>query len=103
VLGSDLIVAFQLSSDGEDFVFFFSSEHGTSAAGELLARSIASVAGGEVEGRASAMLKETRAPAVVVSRGKLDEEVGHAVANGLTEFFAKAAAGSDVAAPDQVR
>jgi N-acetylmuramoyl-L-alanine amidase len=103
VLGSDLIVAFQLSSDGEDFVFFFSSEHGTSAAGELLARSIASVAGGSVEGRASAMLKETRAPAVVVSRGKLDEEVGYAVAGGLTEFFAKAAAGSDVAVADQVR
>lgn len=95
VLGADLIIAFQLNPDGEDFVFYFSSEHGGSAAGELLARSIASVAGGKVEGRASAMLKETRAPAVVVSRGKLDDEVGHAVADGLTEFFAKA--GSDAA------
>ncbi|MGH8870936.1 MAG: peptidoglycan-binding protein [Acidimicrobiia bacterium] len=92
VLGSDLIVAFQLNPDGEDSVFYFASEHGTSAAGELLARSIASVAGGKVEGRASAMLRETRAPAVVVSRGKLDEEVGYAVADGLTEFFANAAA-----------
>ena len=81
-----------MSADGEDCVFYYSSEHGSSAAGELLARSIASVAGGRVEGRASAMLKETRAPAVVVSRGKLDEEVGHAVADGLTEFFANAAA-----------
>lgn len=92
VLGSDLIVAFQVNPDGEDFVYYFSSEHGSSAAGELLARSIASVAGGKVEGRASALLKETRAPAVVVSRGKLDEEVGYAVADGLTEFFANAAA-----------
>ncbi|HEY4606126.1 MAG TPA: peptidoglycan-binding protein [Acidimicrobiia bacterium] len=92
VLGSDLIVAFQVNPDGEDYVFYYASEHGTSAAGELLARSIASVAGGLVEGRASAMLKETRAPAVVVSRGKLDEEVGFAVAQGLTEFFANAAA-----------
>jgi len=91
VLGSDLIVAFQLNADGEDFVYYFSSEHGASAAGELLARSIASVTGGKVEGRASAMLKETRAPAVVVSRGKLDEEVGYAVADGLIEFFASAA------------
>lgn len=99
VLGSDLIVAFQLSSDGEDSVFYFSSEHDSSAAGELLARSIAAVAGGRVEGRASAMLKETRAPAVVVSRGKLDEEVGYAVADGLTEFFARAA-GSDGAVAD---
>jgi N-acetylmuramoyl-L-alanine amidase len=100
VLGADLIIAFQLNPDGEDFVFYFSSEHGGSAAGELLARSIASVAGGKVEGRASAMLKETRAPAVVVSRGKLDEQVGYAVADGLTEFFAKAGASSDTA-PDE--
>jgi N-acetylmuramoyl-L-alanine amidase len=91
VLGSDLIVAFQLNADGDDFVFYFASDHGTSAAGELLAKSIASTAGGKVEGRASAMLKETRAPAVVVSRAKLDEELGHAVAEGLTEFFANAA------------
>jgi N-acetylmuramoyl-L-alanine amidase len=103
VLGSDLIVAFQLSSDGEDFVFYFASEHGTSAAGELLARSIASAAGGKIEGRASAMLKETRAPAVVVSRGKLDDEVGYAVADGLIEFFAKAAASGEVATADPVR
>ena len=92
VLGSDLIVAFQVNPDGEDYVFYFASEHGTSAAGELLARSIAAVAGGQVEGRASAMLKETRAPAAVVSRGKLDEEVGYAVADGLTTFFTNAAA-----------
>jgi N-acetylmuramoyl-L-alanine amidase len=90
VLGSDLIIAFQIDPDGDDSVYYFSSEHGHSAAGELLARSIASVAGGRVEGRASALLKETRAPAVVVSRAKLDEKVGHAVADGLTEFFARA-------------
>jgi N-acetylmuramoyl-L-alanine amidase len=92
VLGSDLIVAFQVNPDGEDFVFYFASEHSKSAAGELLARSIAAVAGGRVEGRAGALLKETRAPAAVVSRGKLDDQVGHAVAGGLTEFFANAAA-----------
>jgi hypothetical protein len=44
-----------------------------------------------VEGRAGALLKETRAPAAVVSRGKLDEEVGYAVVEGLTQFFAGAA------------
>jgi N-acetylmuramoyl-L-alanine amidase len=90
LLGADLIVAFQVDPDGEDRVFYYSSEHGSSTAGQLLAESIASVTGGTVEGRASAMLKETRAPAVVVSRGKLDEEVGYAVADGLTEFFANA-------------
>ncbi len=92
VMGSDLIVAFQLSQDDEDSVFYFASEHSRSEAGELLARSVAAAVGGKVEGRAGAMLKETRAPAVVVSRTKLDEEVGYSVADGLTQFFATAAA-----------
>jgi N-acetylmuramoyl-L-alanine amidase len=91
VFGADLIVAFQLSADGDDSVFYFASEHSRSEAGELLARSLATVLGGKVEGRAGALLKETRAPAVVVSRGKLDEEVGYAVVDGLTQFFAGAA------------
>jgi N-acetylmuramoyl-L-alanine amidase len=91
VFGADLIVAFQVSTDGDDAVYFFGSEHSRSEAGELLARSLASVLGGKVEGRAGALLKETRAPAVVVSRGTLDEEVGYAVVDGLTRFFAGAA------------
>jgi N-acetylmuramoyl-L-alanine amidase len=91
VFGADLIVAFQLSPDGDDAAFYFASEHSRSEAGELLARSLASALGGKIEGRAGALLKETRAPAVVVSRGKLDEEVGYAVVDGLTLFFANAA------------
>jgi N-acetylmuramoyl-L-alanine amidase len=91
VFGADLIVAFQLSSDSEDSVFYFASEHSRSEAGELLAKSLASAVGGKVEGRAGALLKETRAPAVVVSRAKLDQELGYAVVDGLTRFFAGAA------------
>ena len=84
VFGADLIVAFQLSADGDDAVFFFASEHSRSEAGGLLARALALELGGRVEGRAGALLKETRAPAVVVSRGSLDAEVGRAVVDGLT-------------------
>ncbi len=91
-LGSDLVVAFHVNYDGEDSVFYFESEHSSSTAGEMLARSISSVAGGKVEGRANALLKETSAPAVVVSREKLDEQVGLAVVDGITLFFANAAA-----------
>ncbi len=91
VLGSDLIVAFQVNPDGEDCVFFYASEHGGSEAGEMLAHAIATVTGGRVEGRASALLKETRAPAVIVSRAVLDEKTGAAVADGLAAFFAGAA------------
>jgi N-acetylmuramoyl-L-alanine amidase len=91
-LGSDLIVAFQLDPEGGDFVFYFESAHSSSAAGKLLAESVAKTAGGTVEGRASALLKETRAPAVIVSRAQLDELVGRTVAEGVGEFFANAAA-----------
>ena len=91
-MGSDLIVAFQMNPDGEDYVLYFATEHSRSSAGEMLARSIAATTGGKVEGRAGALLKDTSAPAVVVSRAKLDSEVGLAVVDGLTLFFANAAA-----------
>ncbi len=90
-MGSDLIVVFRIDHHDDDCVFYFSSEHSNSAAGEQLAEAIASVAGGRVEGRASAMLKETRAPTAVVSHRRLDEKVGVAVAEGLNRFFASAA------------
>ncbi|HEU4318501.1 MAG TPA: peptidoglycan-binding protein [Acidimicrobiia bacterium] len=87
-MGSDLIVAFRLNRAGEDSVFYFASEHSSSRAGEELARAIAHAVGGQVEGRASAMLKETRAPAAVVALARLDDKSGVAVAEGLANFFA---------------
>jgi N-acetylmuramoyl-L-alanine amidase len=88
-VGSDLIVAFRLKRDGEDCVFYFASEHSSSRAGEALANAIALTVGGRVEGRASAMLKETRAPAAVVAMRAMDEKTGLAVAEGLNQFFAE--------------
>jgi N-acetylmuramoyl-L-alanine amidase len=87
-VGSDLIVAFRLNRDREDSVYYFSSEHSTSHAGEELARALALTLDARVEGRASAMLKETRAPAAVVALHSLDEKTGLAVAEGLSRFFA---------------
>lgn len=90
-LGADLIVAFQVESQGENSVFYFASEHSRSEVGESLARSIASRTGGIVEGRASAMLKETRAPAVIVSHNPLAESIGLAVSDGLDTFLEEVA------------
>jgi N-acetylmuramoyl-L-alanine amidase len=87
-VGSDLIVAFRLNRDYRDAVYYFASEHSSSRAGEELARALALTVGGLVEGRASAILKETRAPAAVVSLRGLDEKTGRAVAEGLNQFFA---------------
>ena len=87
-VGSDLIVAFRLNRDGDDSVYYFESEHSVSHAGQQLARSLAHTLGAMVEGRASTMLKETRAPAAVVALRRLDEKTGHKVADGLSQFFA---------------
>ena len=89
-VGSDLIVAFRLNRNEEDSVYYFASEHSSSRAGEELAHALALTLGGRVEGRASAILKETRAPAAVVSLRSLDEKTGLAVAEGLNQFFALA-------------
>ncbi|HUG31529.1 MAG TPA: peptidoglycan-binding protein [Acidimicrobiia bacterium] len=89
-MGSDLIVAFRLNREGEDCVFYFASEHSSSRAGQAIAEAIASALGARVEGRAFAMLKETRAPAAVVALRALDEKTGLAVAEGLNRFFAEA-------------
>ena len=87
-MGSDLIVAFRVNPEA-DCVFYFASELSSSKAGEALANALAPVVGAAVEGRASAMLKETRAPAAVVALRSLDEKTGLAVAQGLNNFFAE--------------
>ena len=92
-MGSDLIVVFRVAADDAS-VFYFASEHTSSAAGEQLARSIAASIGANVEGRASAMLKETRAPSAVVSHADLDEKLGYSVSEGLSDFFTNAATNS---------
>ena len=89
-MGSDVIIAFRLNNEDEDSVYYFSSEHTSSRAGEALAKAIAAAVGGRVEGRASAILKETRAPAAMVALRSLDEKSGLAVAEGLNKFFAEA-------------
>lgn len=86
-LGADLIVAFQLDSGSGNNVYFFASEHSRSEVGEKLAEAVAGRVGGSISGRASALLKETRAPAVVVSVANLDGAVGAEVTAGLTDFF----------------
>ena len=89
-MGSDLIVAFRISADQENSVFYFASEHSSSVAGEQLALAISDATGGRVEGRASALLKDTRAPAAVVSHTRLDEKLGMSVSEGINRFFASA-------------
>ncbi len=83
-LGSDVVVSFQKGGDG---VYFFESAHGRSEAGALLAKFVNARLGGAVEGRATAILKETRAPAIVVARDDLGIQTGRSTVDGLQAFF----------------
>lgn len=90
-LGADLVVSFQNRIDGgPGAVFYFASDRSSSRAGELLATRIASALGSEVEPRATAILRETRAPAVIIARPHLTAEVGRQVVEGIAQFFATA-------------
>jgi len=86
-VGAEVVISFQLGRDGTNAVYFFVSERGRSQAGELLARSISEAVGGEVEGRATAILRETRAPAVIVARTDLAADTGRKVVAALEGFF----------------
>ncbi len=89
-LGAALIVSYQLPYAEEPSVFFFASSMSRSEAGALLAAAIAGRLGLPFEGRAHPMLKETRAPAVVVATDDMTPELGKQVAGSITGFFATA-------------
>lgn len=91
-LGAELVVSFQVRGDGGPAaVFFFASERGMSRAGEMLAHRIAEAVGGTVEGRATAILRDTRAPSIIVAQPELASDLGRQVVDGLAQFFLTAA------------
>jgi N-acetylmuramoyl-L-alanine amidase len=96
-LGASLIVSFQLPYAEPASVFFFASSMSRSEAGALLAAAIADQIGLPFEGRAHPMLKETRAPAVVVATPDMNDQLGKMVAAAISGFFSSAQ--SDVADP----
>ena len=89
-LGAALIVSFQLPYAEPPSVFFFASSMSRSEAGALLAAAIAERIGLPLEGRAHPMLKETRAPAVVVASADMNDDLGKKVAAAISGFFASA-------------
>ena len=91
-LGVHLVVSFVLPSDGQTGVFFFASEHSSSAAGRSIAEAIAPRLGVSVEGRATAMLKETRSPAVVVATQSPDEALGRTVGRAIVDLYSSGVA-----------
>ncbi len=83
-IGAEIVVSFHL---GDDAVFYFESSLGRSEAGARLAAHIAAELGTEVTGMATAILRETRAPAVVISASDLGAKTGESAVRGLDRFF----------------
>jgi hypothetical protein len=84
----DLIVGFALPGSEEPGVFFFGSPLSKSRAGEHIAVAVADCLSLPIAGRAVPLLKNTRAPAIVVAVEPLDAAVGGAAAQGLIDLFA---------------
>lgn len=85
-LAADLVVGFAL---GEARIFHFRSDRGESTAGRILATAVAERLGLEVGGRATPLLRETRAPALLVTAPTMDGRLGIAVADALVDFHAR--------------
>ena len=88
-LGAGLVVSFQIATPDEPCIGFFQSEHSRSEAGRSIATAVAPRLGLQPAGLASPILKETRAPAVVVLSDDLSPLLGASVVGALRDFFAQ--------------
>jgi N-acetylmuramoyl-L-alanine amidase len=83
-LAADMVIGFSLSDDAtETGVHHFASALTTSRAGSAIGRALAAALGVDAVGRSTPLLRETRAPTVVVVLPYLDPAVGRAVARAI--------------------
>jgi N-acetylmuramoyl-L-alanine amidase len=87
-LSIDYVIAFARLEENSEAVYYFASPHGSSSAGAAFAHAIGAVLGVEAEGRATPMLKDTRAPAVVIALQHVDEQTGGKAAQGIVNLLA---------------
>jgi len=86
-LDVDIVISFFVPEDGEEGVFYFSSEHSRSEAGMVIAQLVADRLGLTASGRTMPILKNTRAPAIVVSVRAMRRRVGRVVANVIGSLY----------------
>lgn len=90
---ADLVISFQLGDQEDDAVYYFSTATVESEVGRRLATHLSAALGGAHEGRATAILRETRSPAVVIHRHDLDATLGRKVIQTLEQFMRTRGAG----------
>ncbi|MCL1597558.1 MAG: hypothetical protein M3094_00110, partial [Actinomycetia bacterium] len=86
-LNVDIVIGFFIPQDGEEAVFYFSSEHSRSEAGMAVAEVVAERLGLSPAGRTMPLLKNTRSPAIVVAVRAMNRRVGRVVANVIASLY----------------
>ncbi len=89
-IGADVIVSLRLPRADSPGVYYFASSMSRSESGALLASSIASRLELPTGGRSAAILKHTRAPAVIVAHPRLGPEIGKGLIAGINSFYVEA-------------
>ena len=89
-LGVDIILSVCTARDQDEIgVYYFASEHSSSAAGEALAKHIGDLLAVSHSGRAIPILKNTRSPAVVITLPNFTEAAAAATAQGLMDLYSE--------------
>jgi N-acetylmuramoyl-L-alanine amidase len=83
----DLVVGFLVPQDREEAVYYFESDHSVSEAGRAISGVVAARLGLPSHGSTMPILKETRAPAVLVSLRSMSRRVGRVVANAVGSIY----------------
>jgi len=85
---ADLVIAFAHPGTDVPGVYYFSSSLSTSEAGAAIATAVADALDVMPVGRVTPLLRETRAPTIIVSLPVLDLTIGAAAAGALVAWFA---------------
>lgn len=86
-MDADMVIGFFIPQDGEEGILYFHSEHSSSAAGRFVAGIIADRLDLPVLKSTAPMLKETRAPAALVSMRTMSRRVGTIVAHAVASVY----------------
>jgi hypothetical protein len=76
-----------IPEDGDEGIYYFSSEHSRSEAGMAMALHVAGRLGVRSFGRTLPILKETRSPAVVVALRAMNRRSGKVIANAIASLY----------------
>jgi len=88
----DIVIAFAMPATDTPGIYSFASPLSHSAAGLALAGGLSSALGLEPQGRVMPILRETRAPAVVIATEPLDGELGSLTIDALESWLGSEAA-----------